>query len=161
MKIFYVSIFLFFSCSLKGSRINEESIKKEVQINKEVNFAEFYSSFRDAVLLKKNELILNSVNFPIEVRGYLDDDPILKINKKDFLSIFDASINTLTEVDPQTDEMCSTFYILKKTENILTYKLYTKSNEFQRFGNLIFNIINNEWKLTAIYTDTRNLKIEE
>lgn len=162
MKSFYILSILLFSCTSKDNEIQQDIVKKEVQFNKDEYFHLFYPKFREAVLTYNDDSLIKFSNFPVEVQGHLDDDPVLKLDKDEFLPIFKASINDLTEVDLNKNEieMYSTYQLFRETNDILEFKNFNSLDEYQRFGNLVFEKIDKVWKLTTFYTDTRKLKVK-
>lgn len=160
MKSFYILSILLFSCSSKENEIEKNIANKEVQFNKDEYFHLFYPKFREAVLTYNDDSLIKFTNFPIELRGNLDDDPVLKLIKNKFIPFFKISINQISAYNPNTDNVCSTFHLFREVNDIKNSENFNFLDSTQRFGNLVFEKIDKVWKLTAFYTDTRELKVE-
>jgi hypothetical protein len=112
-------------------------------VDSEIN--EFWTVFREAVLSRDYDAIAEFVNFPLETRGDLDGDPIITVGIEKFEDVFSAFLELL---NGDRTWYHTNFYDVEQNMYFSHY-----GNESARAGNMEFEKINGEWKLTFIYID--------
>jgi len=129
------------------------------------NIAAFWGEFRNAVLSNDISKIEEAARFPIETRGPMDTDPIIKFKKDKFGEVFSIFLAKEAGVLGKTE-----FDFIKNSEK-LEFKNsedYDKSGNYlksvrvegnhTRIGDMEFELVNNSWKLTFIYLDEDSYK---
>ncbi len=119
------------------------------------DFQSFYSTFRNALINYDLIQIKKMTKFPLEVWGFEDNDPHLRLNDDEFELYFKQSLYYSIDEDPTTRESISTFDLIKKNENVDSLIDFEKTNNFQHIGNLYFRKIDNTWKVEQIFADTK------
>lgn len=114
------------------------------RINK--SFQEFWVGFRNAVIENDTNKLIQSTKFPLETRGTLDSDPIVKYDKKDFVRVIQKYLkqDTGLGIDNETE-----FDLIKKLD------VYNKNDSqynvpienWVRVGDFEFKKEGKEWKL--------------
>jgi len=160
------------------SKVDEDISQKKKNINNvassnknetEEDFsgiAVFWSTFRIAILNNNISQIKNMTQFPIETRGSMDSNPIIKFDQNKFQSVIKLYLN---EISGQ-NYIDTNFDYIKESEKIsfknqVDYqnsKDYSKSaivdGTWARIGNMEFKLINNNWNLTYIYLSEDSYK---
>lgn len=155
-----IVIFLF---GLNYCSGNEDEIAKFNDSAKDYNisnemlqFQKFWKEFRSATMEKDYYKLIKLVKFPLNSRGPFDYNPIIKLNKNEFLTVFE---NYLSEP-----------IFLKDMEYITTLNYITTKNSiaseysyYQKYGileieNMGFSIIDSKWKLTFLYVSYEGYK---
>jgi hypothetical protein len=176
MKNFQLTIllitFISFSCVNKHTALSEKVVKKMniVQISRINNekhvsvkesfdnqFFKFWKMFRKAVLENDTNKILNLTNFPFETRGPLDIDPIIKVEKLNFLNIFNKYLKQSSGMQVEYESQLET---IRKNQGASKKqnKYFSIQDKWSRAGDLEFRFINGKWKLSFAYLDYETIE---
>lgn len=176
MKNFQLSVLFItlisFSCVNKQSASSVKVVKKnkKVLISKISNeklvsvkesfdnqFFKFWKMFRKAVLENDTNKILNLTNFPFETRGPLDIDPIIKVEKLNFLNIFNKYLKQSSGMQVEYESQLET---IRKNQGASKKqnKYFSIQDKWSRAGDLEFRCIKGKWKLSFAYLDYETIE---
>ena len=130
-KFILISIFLFSSLSKASSSEGGKSAAQK-----------FWKKFRIAVHSNNTPKIISLTNFPFEVKGALDSDPVKKLSKDEFRNQWKSF---LEKDSGMTADGLSMRKLIKKMINIKK----PKGKEFV-VGNFSFQKINKKWKWVKV-----------
>lgn len=136
---------------------NQNNLISIDSTNKQNNFLQFWSDFRLSVIESDSLRILNYINFPLNVFGREDKDPVYKINKNDFPLIFNYFLSNKGD-SYNSINYNSNLDFIKSFQNIESYIEYIYSTDFHMIEDMVFQKIKGKWKLTFIYLNTKSLK---
>jgi hypothetical protein len=127
------------------TKIKADSLKSsEADLKKDFNG--FWQTFRKAIIQADTAKLTEMTRFPLEQRGTFDDDPIIKVPKKDFNAVFFLFLKQWNGIDLAGSTEYD--YIQKKTQ------INEEINDNQiRIGNMWFYLENEGWKLGFIYVN--------
>lgn len=132
------------SCGGNGKQRTEQTpatIETKRATDSTEVFIAFWQTLRHAIINNDTNTIIESTIFPIETRGPMDSDPIIKYERKDFVKVFSAFLKQQENEGTEMDN-------IKKTEQPdMTYF----NNTEVRVGDLVFNNADGKWKLTFAY----------
>lgn len=154
--------------------VHQRDIEDEVDtLINSISFQNFWLGFRKIVLSKKYEEIKKVITVPFEVRGYLDNDPRLKLSNTDsiikifikFLQEENASyldpayLNTTNTIDEllKREEVITHFELIRRVEQLEYYLGYSASGYWRRVEDMEFSREGGRWKFSRIYMDTKEL----
>jgi hypothetical protein len=142
----FKTIFLVFltlvnpACSVNNSAVkaNEEN--------------QFWSEFRQAVLDNDRDKIVSMTNFPFEVRGPEDSDPVKRYENKDFPAIF-GQLVAQQVFFPSAGRIVS-----KSMQQLIDEKKEITQGDFMapdliQFNQFEFERINGRWLFTRAYLE--------
>ena len=146
----------FYSCT-SGTLDNDQAINGKNFDTSEVkaavdslsnSFLKFWQTFRQAVIDYDTSKIISLTDFPLETRGEMDSDPIVKYDRKKFPKVFHAFLNQASGIIDGTE-----FDLIEKTDN--PDKKYIQET-YDRVGDLQFKYINKQWRLTFAYLNIQD-----
>jgi hypothetical protein len=111
------------------------------------DFPTFWQRFRTAALAFDTSQIMSMVDFPLETRGPLDDDPHIFINKENFVHFFKSYLKQYAGVDLQGSTELDG---IRKT--VAPDKNVVNDRQQARVGDLWFDKTPEGWKITFAYT---------
>lgn len=123
--------------------VSIDSISKIPVDRSSKDFTVFWRTYRQAILNKDTIAIFALTKFPIETRGPMDSDPVVKYPQnifKKILPIFlalESGISEGTELD-----------LIKSTTVPASDDV---SGETARIGNSVFDLVDGQWRLTFLY----------
>lgn len=112
------------------------------------DFPEFWNYFRNQILLNDTLSLYKKIHFPLLAFGYEDDDPVYVVPRADanwFLTAFLAE-NDFDNTRQIEDISC-----------VIKIPWYRANQEEQSVGQMTFKKYSGEWKLYAIYINTKNM----
>lgn len=110
--------------------------------NHHYDFNEFLRKFQIAVVENDTTALKTMTKFPLETRRDLDSDPIIKYNEKEFIGVF---TDFLKRPSGNIENFKETqFDVLKSTCDL-------EPNQGHRIGDIVFEKVDNNWKLAFIY----------
>jgi hypothetical protein len=112
---------------------------------REKEFQKFWIIFRNAIISNDWNAIISNTHFPLETRGSLDDDPVIKIEKDRFRQVFEIFLQTAYSFPPIKTQ----YDKIKNKENVYPYI----TDDWYRLGNMQFKKIKGKWFLTFIYIE--------
>lgn len=112
----------------------------------EEEFKKFWKMFRNAIISNDFETVEANTIFPLETRGTLDSDPIVRIDKKKFQDVFKIFLKTYYSMSTNQID-----YI--KSQEII--KPYITNSYWQRIGDMQFKRIDGKWYLSFIYIEKK------
>jgi len=121
------------------------------------NFVTFWEKFRKAVIVMDSVELKQLAIFPLTVKGYQDWDPTIKVEKNNFMKYFNKCLNEQTVIDKISGTNLDHIKRLSEIKKSEEFGVNDVNLKWQRVGNMEFEKINSTWKLTQIYTDTRNI----
>ena len=139
------------SVILKDEQVDPKDVERQDTVS---DFSQFYSLFREAVLKNDSTFLKQLTHFPLEVWGYEDNDPRIKLTRFDW-SFFEQAMSAYIGLDPNTQEQRSTLEFFRQVKDIKQHKNYIPNNTEQQLGNLVFTRVKGEWKLTIIFANTK------
>lgn len=152
------------SSEKKDSQIEHQSVKQEnvsKQDDKKDNVAVnssdinvFWSRFRTLSLNKDFKGMKNFVQFPLETRGPLDSDPIIKYSEDKFEEVMTAYFYGESGMELKETNLD----YMKKHEKLDSTVLTVISKNEVRIGNMKFKLVNDSWKLAFLYLDENSYK---
>lgn len=158
---------LFQSCDnnvVTQNSLNESAAKntKDLAIDSMKNYGEFQSfwkKYREAIMDSNYTEIKEMTQIPLIIKGYEDNDPIIKINAKSFIKLFN---DFLKEVKVYyKDSTISRIEFIKKLNDPKEYNGYTESKNWRAIENMEFIKTERGWKLSKIYMDTKGIKLSQ
>ena len=133
----------------------DESSQKEQD-----DFLPFWIEYREMVMKMDSNKLMEITRFPLTVKGYEDDDPIIKISKSEFWSVFNEFLNTgggVLDINDLDDMATNNMDFIKRSPNAEnTLRYYEQNSNYHQIGDNVFEIIDGKWMLTLIYLDTKN-----
>ena len=134
-RLLFFSILVAFACQNRKHALNERaSLHRDIDV--------FWKDFKNAVINSDSVRLSQLVDFPLETRGVLDTDPIVKYEKGQFMRLFKAFLKQPTGINANLNE--TEFGLIKRTERL-------DSIQGTRLGGMEFNKVKGQWKLTLIY----------
>lgn len=129
---------------------------EENSLEEKIDFQDFYTSFRKAIMENDSVALVKYVHFPLKINGYEDQDPIFYIEQPLFDRAFNEVINLSYDYDDEKDISISLKDLIIKEKNVTKLPYYSEYGETERnFGNINFNKINDQWKLTSMYLNSK------
>lgn len=153
----------------KDSTPNQTSSKNtDVQVgntnNNQKNSAEaaanysdinaFWKYFRTLLINKNIPELKKFTQFPLESRGLMDTDPIIKFNEDKFENLITTYLNQPSGLEINQ----SNLEYIKKHDTLNSNDLQTVKDGSARIGDMKFKLVNNVWKLTFVYLDEDSYK---
>lgn len=145
-------ILLFFWLSLLSVEIRAE-ITEDFQI--------YWDDFRNAVLAWDKEKVADMTHFPFETRGPDDSEPIIRINRGQFIKCIlersmrqyerDAKINGIP-VEESLREAIFNTKTLKADKQIVNGNS-GQPHDFVRVFDMIFKRVKGRWKWTFVFLE--------
>ena len=132
----------------------DESRQKEQD-----DFLPFWIEYREMVMKMDSNKLITITKFPLTVKGYEDDDPIMKISKSDFWSVFNVFLNTgggILDINDLDDIATNNMDFIKRSPNAENTLRYEQNSNYHQIGDNVFDKIEGKWMLTLIYLDTKN-----
>ena len=124
----------------KTSKISRTTSKQVTTDKSTESFLKFWKVFRQAVIDNDTSTVISLTAFPLETRGEMDQDPIVKYERKDIAKVFRAHrFSNLEEI----------------TQTINPDKQYVFS-DCARISDFVFNRINGQWRWTFAYLHIRD-----
>ena len=168
--VMFLLMFLFFGCSeqqqnkvISASLIDTASlIKKDTIAVSNISsasivmedFATFWKTFREAVLSYDTAQLMNLTVFPLEYRGTLDDDPVVKISQNQFAKIFSLFLNQWHGGDLEgTRELDYVKKIVNPSDQAVNGEISV--------GNMVFYEKDGKWKLGFLYLNNETMRCLE
>lgn len=111
----------------------------------EKGFKVFWSVFRTAIITNDWDSIISNTHFPLETRGTMDGDPIVRIEKDRFQFVFKMFLESESSIPPFKTQ----FDKIKDKENVYPYI----TDDSYSYGDMQFKRINGKWFLVFIYID--------
>jgi hypothetical protein len=106
------------------------------------SFHAFWQVFEQAVIdLDSNKLILLT-EFPLQSRGPMDSDPIIKFNKSEYFKVFHEFLN-------QTVYPSTGFERIKKRDHLI----YSVTKKWARVDDIEFRKIQGIWRMNLLHLD--------
>ncbi|MCL2130972.1 MAG: hypothetical protein FWH36_00735 [Lentimicrobiaceae bacterium] len=136
----------------------ETDYSNDEKKHEEDDFLPFWIEYREAVLEMDTNKLIKITNFPLTVKGYEDNDPVLKVSINDFFFIFDIFLNTgggVLDINNLDDLAMNNLDFIKRSLNAEHTLRYEQNSNYQRIGDQVFEKIEGKWILTLIYTDTK------
>jgi len=142
-------IFQYFGC--KGTTNNNERTTRKndiVDVNRtDTTFGCFWTNFQKAVVSNDFQKLIKLTKFPLKARGPQDEDKIVKYKESEFNIVFQTFLKEDTELD------LTELDLIKKLEkfdstNTKDFAIYKNG---ARVGEMEFNKIDGQWKLTFLY----------
>lgn len=110
---------------------------------------QYWKKFRQAVLQSNSPELTSMVQFPLEVRGSLDDSKSRKIIKDRFNKI----LSELLATDPGLSVEPTTMgKYIQGVETLPVSSCNKRGNQF-RVGSCVFELNNNQWYLVLAFID--------
>ena len=134
-------LLLISSCSGKP----ENTLAHKPEVQSKDDFQVFWSQFREYILSRDTSGIISLTRFPIETRGSLDSDPTIFYNKREFIPVFNRFLTQLSGSNT-TNLRETEFELIQRTS--IPSSLDRQSG---RVGNMIFGIVDGEWRLVFLY----------
>lgn len=110
------------------------------------DFQSFWEPFRKAVMNDDMAAIEAMVNFPLETKGELDDEPVKAIGKPAFAALFRTSLKQ----DANVRNFSGSTLDFVRANSVFPQADLDGSGS-QRIGSLVFQRQKNGWKLSMIY----------
>ncbi|MFM2226102.1 MAG: hypothetical protein RJA07_2304 [Bacteroidota bacterium] len=152
IRVTVISFFTILGC-VRESTQNRSVIKNENSIiqlesTSQKEFKIFWKKFRATIIKNDSTNIISLTQFPLETRGEMDSDSIIKYDKKDFAKVLHAFLYSTSGViqGSQLDEIIQT----ENPDNKYVLKDWARVTDFQ------FRRINGKWRLTFLYLNTRD-----
>jgi len=125
------------------------------------SFNDFWVEFRKAILDQDTSEIIKNCIFPLETKGPMDEDSIIKFSKNQFDKLFYGYLNQLSGLNPDDFNETELDYI-SNTPDIFAQHL-NKFSMFQadtkaRIGGMVFKNINGFWYLYFLYLEYSTYK---
>jgi hypothetical protein len=158
IKFLYLTLILLtFACN--NNQFNKKiglrnSFTSQIKKGKSAKneFQEFWDTFRRAVIDNDYSKIKSLTIFPLETRGEMDSDPIVKYDEKEFEKVIRAYLLQETYL---LNEEGSITQLEEIKRTITPETSHTSENEV-RIGNLVFEKRDEEWKLVFAYLNIRD-----
>ncbi|MHC1705037.1 MAG: hypothetical protein AB9846_14095 [Tenuifilaceae bacterium] len=157
--------FLILSCNNRKTdkpsetKTNNDSIPKVENVSNSTNetikdtinksFQEFWIVFRNAVIENDTNKLVQLTKFPLETRGPLDSDPLVKYEREQFMKVFNAYLEQTTSWIKDVSFISSLEEIKRIPEPDKRYI----QNKWARVGNLEFIKENGLWLLGFAYLE--------
>jgi len=103
----------------------------------------FWNAFRKSALSGDKETMVQLTQFPLAIRGEMDDDPVIYLNQ----SAFNKKIDSILAQNTGLSEKPETILDLIKR----TTKVKDEGGGTIRVGNLLFNSVKGNWLLVRAY----------
>ena len=113
------------------------------------NAQQFWKKFRHAVLQSDSPILTNMVQFPLEVRGTLDDSKASQINKDAFSKILPELLSTDPGLSAEPTTMNN---YIQSVESLPASSCNMHGNQF-RVGSWVFSEQNNRWLFTQAFIE--------
>ena len=110
---------------------------------------QFWKTFRQAALANDTEKLSELTQFPLHIRGTLDDSPAKNINKSEFKKLLPAILGA----DPGMTEEPSTMTKYIQGFEKLSVNFCNPSGDQIRIGNWVFVQNNKTWRLVKAYIE--------
>lgn len=133
----------------QGPILKSYSLKKEELSANQDDFQLFWNNFRRSISDSDYISLQIMVSDPLTVKGHEDQDPVLKIESKLFVSFFKYFLG-------EFEGERAKFYTQLK--NLVDCDTYQARHNIRQIEDLEFSKTENGWKLSLIYMDTRGLK---
>lgn len=113
---------------------------------------QFWTEFRQAVVLNDNKKLQAMTQFPLEVYGVDDSQPVMRYKKEQFDPIFKKILDQPV-ITMEGDKIItnSTKSIINSTNTITKDHIMTKDSF--RVDQLVFELKNKQWKLVRAYLE--------
>ena len=144
MKVNYLAkIYIFFVLlvALQVTACAEEQSNSNIKYS---DLQKFWSVFRDAALKNDITKLEKLTKFPVAIHGMMDDDPIIKIEKK----LFFKNINIVLSQDPgdpSTGSPETSLDLFKRTKEIKDL------GGLAHIGDFEFHKVDGYWWLVRLY----------
>lgn len=102
--------------------------------------------------------LIKITKFPLIVKGYEDNDSIIKISRSDFWSIFNVFLNTgggVLDINNLDDIAINNLEFIKRSSNAENTLRYEQNSNYHQIGDNVFEKIEGKRMLTLIYLDTK------
>jgi hypothetical protein len=119
----------------------------------EINFAQFWTRFRAAVLQRKWDEIKSYTQFPLKTHGVLDGSPKRKITESRFQTHFERFLTQRTFESNDDDERITISQEEKIRRRTSPYNNIPASHDWARVEDMQFHRRMGGWKLSLIYSD--------
>nr|NQU90705.1 hypothetical protein [Bacteroidota bacterium] len=129
-----------------------DTIKSSTQSNSDL-FNMFWEEFRYAILNDDTVFIMEHTIFPLSITGPMDGDSIVKINRDQFETIFDAFLQQISGLNFQNYSETELEYILRTPSVTVNHlNIFSKNcpNEKVMVGAMIFEYQINIWRLVLL-----------
>ncbi|MDD2631950.1 MAG: hypothetical protein PHH42_05730 [Bacteroidales bacterium] len=135
---------------------NSSDTIKQSKINNADSFNEFWFTFRHAILQDDTSFIIKHTIFPIKVRGPLDGEPIVELNKENFTTIFNVFLNQISGLNTENYSETELEYIVRNPtlplENLNKFNNHCPTDIIM-VGAMEFENADNEWYLRMLYLE--------
>ncbi len=114
----------------------------DTQSSEQSELKQFWGAFRNAALQQDWSKLEEFTNFPLIVRGELDQDPIFRIDRGKFPIIFERFLK---------EGVFSPNEQLHVIRNTTTIKVDANSRDRCRIGDMVFKRTAKGWRLYTLY----------
>ncbi len=146
--------------NISNTKIDVNSCGDENKQKEQDDFLPFWIEYREIVIKMDSNKLIKITKFPLTVRGYEDSDPIIKISKSDFWSIFNVFLNTgggVLDINNLDDIATNNLDFIKRSSNAENTLRYEQNSNYHQIGDNVFEKIEGKWMLTLIYLDTKKI----
>lgn len=160
MKKFLILLTIIFfvtACGKTGVQVSATPYQTQENIqtlNYDFIFIRFWNEFYNTILNNNTKKLKALTKFPLETRGPLDFNPIIKFNTDKFDEVFLLFLNGQSGYNYNKTQLD---YI--KNCRVLNIKNSMKLDYNRiRVGDMVLEFQNNSWKLAFIYLDQNSCK---
>lgn len=112
----------------------------------------FWTEFRQAVLANDNKKLIGMTQFPLEVRGVDDSQPVTQYKKEQFDTIFKKILDQPVVTMEGEKIITNTTKTVIKSTNTIT-KDHIMTGDSFRVDQMVFELKNKQWKLVRAYLE--------
>ncbi len=112
----------------------------------------FWTEFRQAALANDNKKLIGMTQFPLEVRGVDDSQPITRYKKEEFDTIFKKILGQPVITMEGEKIITNTTKTVIKSTNTIT-KDHIMTGDSFRVDQMVFELKNRQWKLVRAYLE--------
>jgi len=146
-----------------------ECANQQEILKNDSSFISFWVEFREAIMTLDTIKLLKLTNFPLLTMGFLDEFPSYEADEKQYFAVMDSFLEESIYLDTDTLSGKGTYhnhniFVTNKeyVRNLSSIQDYTRFCHFEksraRIGYMEFKLIDGNWKLWKIYTDTFKLQ---
>lgn len=142
-----------------NTKTDENSYADESWQKEQDDFLPFWIEYREMVMKMDSNKLMEITRFPLILKGNEDDDPIIKISKSEFWSVFNEFLNTgggVLDINDLDDIATNNMDFIKRSPNAENTLRYEQNPNYHQIGDNVFEKIDGKWMLTLIYLDTKN-----
>lgn len=160
--LFFTLLIVGTSCNNTPSLNEDFNSKDSSQYNilKDSNntltdFKLFWKNFRISILELDSANLIKMATFPFLIEGQDPYHPILKIKENQFMKSIRFFLNS-----DRLNDYPNYFAFIKDITEVEKTQYYKKGESLQDINGIVFQKVNEQWKLIQLFTDTESLKKE-